>query len=106
MLVSDFRPQNRSQRYRYNLFGSLALAIPGFFSYLYLADKLVAKQVLDAEVSKRGAEVEQGRAFESRKAAFIEEIAQLKERLQVLRSILPGEKETPIVLRGVQQMAA
>ena len=106
MPLSDFRPQNLSQRNQYILFGALALGIVGLFYYFYLADKLVEKQVLEAEVSKLEAEVEQGRAFESRKAAFIQEIAQLKERLQVLRSILPGEKETPIVLRGVQQMAA
>jgi type IV pilus assembly protein PilO len=106
MPLSDFRPQNLSQRNQYLLFGALALGIVGLFYYFYLMDKLAQKEVLEAEVSKLEAEVEQGRAFESRIVAFKQEIEQLKTSLQVLRSILPGEKETPIVLRGVQQMAA
>ena len=106
MPLSDFRPQNLSQRNQYILFGALALGIMGLFYYFYLADKLVEKATLEAEVSKLEAEVAQGRAFESRIVAFKQEITQLKDRLQVLRSILPGEKETPIVLRGIQQMAA
>jgi len=106
MPLSDFRPQNLSQRNQYILFGVLALGIVGLFYYFYLMDKLAEKTVLEEEVSKLEAEVAQGRAFESRIETFKQEIAQLKERLLVLRSILPGEKETPIVLRGVQQMAA
>lgn len=106
MPLSDFRPQNLSQRNQYILFGVLALGIVGMFYYFYLMDKLVEKKALEAEVSTLETEVAQGRAFESRIEVFKQDIAQLKERLQVLRSILPGEKETPIVLRGVQQMAA
>jgi type IV pilus assembly protein PilO len=37
---------------------------------------------------------------------FKTELAQLESRLNELRKILPPEKETPIVLRSIQQMAA
>jgi type IV pilus assembly protein PilO len=68
-----------------------------------LLDKRAA---LRAEVSELESSVAQGRAIESRLGRFKKELAQLEERLAVLRGILPAQKETPMVLRSVQQMAA
>jgi type IV pilus assembly protein PilO len=61
---------------------------------------------ITAEVSRLEKEVAQATAVEARLAQFRRELAALDDRLVELRAILPSQKETPDVLRAVQQMAA
>lgn len=75
--------------------------------YMYVHKDLVKKRdAIQAEIETLSLSVAQGTAIESRYNQFKHELEQLNERLAVLQSILPAEKETPTVLRSVQQMAA
>ncbi len=76
-------------------------------AYLTLfKDMLQNKSVIEAEIAKLEVSIAQGRAIESQLARFEAELKRLDQRLQMLRAILPDQKETPTVLRSVQQMAA
>jgi type IV pilus assembly protein PilO len=61
---------------------------------------------LAAEVAQLETTTAQAKAIEMQVARFDQELKKLDERLAVLRAILPDQKETPEVLRSVQQMAA
>ena len=76
-----------------------------FYLY-YLKDRIIQRDVIQAEIARLELSVAQGTAIENQLKRFKQELAQLEERLAVLRSILPSEKETPAVLRSVQKMAA
>ena len=76
-----------------------------FYSY-YLKDNIAELDVIQADIKRLEISVAQGTAIESRLQRFREELAQLEERLAVLQNILPTEKETPTILKSVQQMAA
>jgi len=80
------------------------LIVASYFCYFRSA--MQTRDALQAEVKKLEVSTAQGRAIESQLARFNEELKQLDERLAVLRAILPDQKETPAVLRSVQQMAA
>ena len=58
------------------------------------------------EITKLTAEVEKGQAAERRLAEFDKEIKRNTEKLALLRSILPEEKETPEIVRKIQELAA
>ena len=76
-------------------------------SYLgYFRSAMETRDALQNEVQKLEVSTAQGRAIESQLNRFNVELKQLDERLAVLRAILPDQKETPSVLRSVQQMAA
>lgn len=76
-------------------------------SYLfYFRGAMETRDALQAEVKQLEVSTAQGRAIESQLSRFNSELKQLDERLAVLRAILPDQKETPAVLRSVQQMAA
>jgi type IV pilus assembly protein PilO len=82
----------------------VCLAIVTFM--YYHKDLIEERDGIQAEIDKLSLSVAQGTAIESRYNQFKQELAQIEERLTVLQSILPAQKETPIVLRSVQQMAA
>jgi type IV pilus assembly protein PilO len=50
--------------------------------------------------------VAQASAFASQLSRYKQEVVDLAARLRTLRRILPEQKETPIVLRSVQEMAS
>jgi len=72
----------------------------------YFQSVMEVRNGLEAEVKHLQVSTAQGRAIESQLIRFNAELKQLDERLAVLRAILPDQKETPTVLRSVQQMAA
>jgi type IV pilus assembly protein PilO len=61
---------------------------------------------LAAEVAQLETSTAQAKAVEIQLARFDQELKKLDERLTVLRAILPSQKETPEVLRSVQEMAS
>lgn len=61
---------------------------------------------VNQDIVKLTAEVEKGQAAERRLAEFDREIKQNTEKLKILRSILPEEKETPEIVRRIQELAA
>ncbi len=106
MAIRDFRVENLPRPIQIALFSVLVLALAFVFYTYYLKDLIAERDVIHAEIKRLEASVAQGTAIESRLRLFRQELAQLEERLTVLQNILPAEKETPTVLRSVQQMAA
>ncbi len=64
------------------------------------------RSALQDEIKKLEASVAQGQAVAAQLPRFKEELARLEERLAELSTILPSEKETPVVLRAVLDMAS
>ena len=88
------------------LLGVVAAGLVGAF-YMYVMKAPLEEIVtLRAEVSQLEISVAQGTAIAMQLGKFKKELAELEQRLNVLRGILPAQKETPSVLRSVQQMAA
>lgn len=63
-------------------------------------------QDLDARIRDLKIEVEKEQAVEARKAQFTKEIQRDREKLKLLKAILPEEKETPEVVRKIQELAS
>ncbi len=106
MKLSDYRLDNLPLWAQIALFGLLAAGLSGVFYVFYLKGLLEQREALSAEVKKLEISVAQASAVASQLERFKAEVAELEERLKVLRSILPSQKETPTVLRSVQRMAA
>ncbi len=84
----------------------LAVALAAAFYMLILKGMIEEQTAVQAEVTQLEATVAQGTAVASQLSRFKQELAALEKRLQELRSILPPQKETPQILRSVQDMAA
>ena len=106
MAISKFRFDNLPRSMQIIVFAVLVGCLATLFYFYYLKDLVQKQNRLEAEIHKLEISVAQATAIENQHSAFIQELAQLEERLAVLRSILPAQKETPTVLRSVQQMAA
>jgi type IV pilus assembly protein PilO len=86
--------------------GGIVLALLAASYAFYFRDAMETKSALQAEVTQLETSTAQAKAIEMQLARFDQELKKLDERLLVLRAILPDQKETPEVLRSVQQMAA
>jgi len=106
MAIRDYRFENLPRSIQIAIFAVLVLCMAAVFYVYYLKDKIVQRDAIQADIARLEVSVAQGTAIESRLRRFRQELAQLEERLAVLQNILPVEKETPTVLRSVQQMAA
>jgi type IV pilus assembly protein PilO len=82
----------------------LALAV--FFYMYYLENSIEERKALRTEVRQLEASVAQAQTIESRLDQFKKEVADIEQRLETMKSILPSQKETPQVLRSVQEMAS
>lgn len=80
------------------------LAAAGYF--FYLQDLVTARSTLLGEVARLQTAVAQASEVEQRLDQFKRDLAVLDARLEDLRRILPAQKETPDVMRAVQNMAA
>lgn len=106
MATRDYRLENLPRSVQLAIVTAIILVMAvGYYMY-YLKDSIVERDAIQADIAKLEVSVAQGTAIESRLRRFRQELAQLEERLAVLQNILPAEKETPAVLRSVQQMAA
>lgn len=106
MAISDYRFDNLPRSAQIVVFAGIVIALAFVFYTYYLKDMIVQRDGIDAEIARLEMSVAQGTVIESRLKRFRQELTQLEERLAVLQQILPAEKETPTVLRSVQQMAA
>lgn len=106
MAISDFDFKNLPRSVQIVVFTAVVLGLAFAFYFYYLQDTIKERDQIQTDIARLEVVVAQGTAIESRLKRFREELKQLEERLAVLQSILPGEKETPTVLRSVQQMAA
>ncbi len=106
MDIRDYRLDNLPRSVQILIFAVLVICLSVVYYTYYLKDFIAERKVIQADIAKLELSVAQGTAIETRLQRFKQELAQLEERLAVLQSILPAEKETPTVLRSVQQMAA
>jgi type IV pilus assembly protein PilO len=106
MAISNFRFDNLSRSMQILLFAVLVGCLAVLFYFYTLKDLVQKQNQLEAEIHKLEISVAQATAIENQLNSFKQELAQLEEYLTRLRSILPAQKETPTVLRSVQQMAA
>ncbi len=106
MAISDYRFDNLPRSVQIVSFTIIVGCLAFVFYLYYLKDQIKKRDVIQTEITKLEKSVAQGTAIESQLKKFKQELAQLEDRLAVLQSILPAQKETPAVLRSVQQMAA
>ena len=106
MAMSDYRFENLPRSVQCAVFTVVLLCLAFVFYIYFMKDLIKKRDGIQAEIIKLERSVAQGTAIESQLKRFKQELAQLEERLKVLQSILPAQKETPNVLRSVQQMAA
>jgi type IV pilus assembly protein PilO len=106
MTISEFRFDNLPRSIQVLIFAVLVVCLAAVFYTYYLKDQIKEHDAIQAQIKQLEISVAQGTAIESQLKLFKQELAQLEERLEVLKSILPAQKETPAVLRSVQQMAA
>jgi Tfp pilus assembly protein PilO len=106
MAIRDYRFQNLPRSAQVAIFAVIVGCLAFVFYMYYLKDLIKQHDVIQAEIAKLERSVARGTAIENQLKRFKQELAQLEERLAVLQSILPSEKETPAVLRSVQKMAA
>jgi type IV pilus assembly protein PilO len=88
------------------IFAVLVCGLAALFYFYYLQDLVKKRDRLEAEIAKLETSVQQATAVENQYNEFKQKLAQLEEQLARLQSSLPAQKETPTVLRSVQQMAA
>lgn len=106
MAIRDYRFESLSRSVQVVIFAVFVGCLAFVFYLYYLKDFIIQRDVIQAEIARLELSVAQGTAIENQLKRFKQELAQLEERLAVLQSILPSEKETPAVLRSVQRMAA
>ncbi len=106
MSLKDFKFENLPRPAQMIVLSILGLVLAGVFYFMYLRDIVSRRDTLKAEVTQLEASVAQGKAVASQVERFKQELADQERRLKELRSILPSEKETPLVLRSVQGMAS
>jgi type IV pilus assembly protein PilO len=105
MALGEIKLENLPRYAQILLVAVVAFALLALFYVFYLKGALEQRDTLRTEIRKLEKSVAEAAAVASQLERFKKELAQLEERLSVLRSILPAEKETPMVLRSVQQMA-
>jgi type IV pilus assembly protein PilO len=88
------------------VFGVLVLGMAVLFYMFYLKSSIESRNALQGEVRQLEASVAQTQAIEAKLEQFKKEVAEIEQRLEALKRILPAQKETPQVLRSVQEMAS
>jgi len=106
MAISDYRFDHLPRSTQVVVFTVIVLCLAVAFYFYYLKDIVKERDNIQADIARLEVSVAHATAIESRLKRFREELKQLEERLAVLQAILPAEKETPTVLRSVQQMAS
>jgi type IV pilus assembly protein PilO len=106
MALNEFRFGSLSRPVQISVVAGMAICLAVLFYIYFLKDMIRHRDDLLSENHKLEISVQQITAFETRLETYKKELIQLEERLAVLQSILPAEKETPDFLKSVQQMAA
>jgi type IV pilus assembly protein PilO len=106
MAFEKYRLENLSPGTQLAVVAALGLALSAAIYFVFLQNLLSERGALRADVSRLEASVAHASAFASQLAHHKKELVDLEARLRTLKGILPDQKETPIVLRSVQQMAS
>ena len=105
MDLRDIRLDNLSRPIQHAIFAGLVVCLAVLFYMYFIKGILKDCTVLEGDIAKLEKTVAEATAVKSQHAEFQKELAELEQRLSVLRNILPAEKETPTVVRNVQSMA-
>jgi type IV pilus assembly protein PilO len=105
MSLKDFHLKDLPAPVQHAIVAGLIICLAGLFYMYVLKGRIAECNVLKTEIVRLEESVAKLAAVESQLAQFKQELARLEQRLADLRSILPAQKETPTVLRSVQQMA-
>jgi Tfp pilus assembly protein PilO len=85
------------------------IALIGCFAFAYywyfLNDRIKERDAIQTEINSLQQAVDQQVAVRARYKQFKEALAMSEEQLAIRQRILPTEKETPKILRSIQQMA-
>jgi Tfp pilus assembly protein PilO len=106
MAIKDFRFNNLPQSTQIILAAALVICASAAFYMYYLKDMIHQRDSIQATINNLEKSVAQGKAVRAQARQFEQDLAELEERLARLQSILPAEKETPALLKSVQQMAS
>ncbi len=106
MAIKDYRFENLPRSAQILVFAVFVTGLSLAFYWYFIQSRIKEHRNLQADIARLELSVAQGTAIESRLRQFRQELAQLEQRLAVLQTILPAQKETPMVLRSVQRMAA
>lgn len=106
MALRDFKFETMPRTTQIVVFAVLAAGIAALGYAYFLRGLIEQRAALRAEVRQLEITVAQVTAVQSQLDRFKAEVALLDERLAELRRILPDTKETPQILRSVQDMAA
>ena len=105
MAIRDYRFDNLPRTTQILVFAILISCLAAGFYFYYLKDLVRKRNAIQTEIARLEAVVAQATAIETKLRQFKSDLARLEQRLAVLQSILPAEKETPTILRSVQDMA-
>jgi type IV pilus assembly protein PilO len=106
MAIKDYRLENLPRSTQAAVFTLIIGCLAFAFYWYFLKDLMKEQRRLEEETARLERSVAQGNAVEKRLREFKLELEQLEHRLAVLQTLLPAQKETPSVLRSVQEMAA
>ncbi len=106
MALGNFKLEHLSPKVQMAVVGTVTLGLVAVGYFLYLQDMVSTRSGLLTEVDRLEKAVSQASQVEQRLDQFKRELAVLDARLEELRRILPAQKETPDVMRAVQNMAA
>ena len=91
--------------YQLAVFGAIAAAMAGAFYYFVEIDKQVVLSAKSAELAVIQERVTQGIESARRLPEFRKQVADLENRLEGLKPILPDEKDAGDLLRRIQTLA-
>ena len=106
MALEKYRLENLPRSTQIAIVAALGLGLAAGVYFVCLQGLLSERNALKTEVAKLEKSVAQASAFASQLSRYKQEVVDLAARLRTLRRILPEQKETPIVLRSVQEMAS
>jgi type IV pilus assembly protein PilO len=106
MALGNFKLENLPRKVQMAIIAVLAVGLVAAGYFFYLQDMVNTRSALLTEVERLEKAVSQASDVERRLEQFKRDVALLDARLEELRRILPAQKETPDVMRAVQNMAA
>ncbi len=106
MASGKFKLEKLPRNVQLTIVAVLAVGLAAVGYFYYLQDLVTTRQGLLTEVGRLETAVAKASEVEQRLDQFKRDLAVLDARLEDLRRILPAQKETPDVMRAVQNMAA
>ena len=105
MDLKDINIKTLPRQVQHAIIAGFIVCLAGLFYMYVLKDRIKECDNLKTEISRLEDSVAKISALESQLETFKRELAGLEQRLADLQSILPAEKETPNVIRSVQDNA-